>query len=400
MMRRPARWFSLAALLAGPALAQPDRAAPDAKITAEAARAETAQRIAEAVTQGAQLILAMQEGQDQAEWPYEGVYRVEGQIPIGYRVGGTAIGATALLRAPGDDPARREAIARALRFICAQIDHPLMSFEDYDAGYDVRGWGYTYGLAFLLELKARDALPADQADAAERAIAFYLTGLARTEIPEVGGWNYARPPGRDRVAPPSPFMTAPTLLALFEAARQGYTVDAAMIDRALATLEAGKAPSGTVVYSGAAAGRAGESRNNGVPGATGRMLATETALTLAGRGRPADLRAAIDAFIVHWEWLEKRRAQPGTHQPPYSVAPYYFYYAHYHAALAVELLPAPERDEYRRRVADLVFRTRADDGSWNDRVFPRSANFGTAMSMMALLMPDTPAPARWERPAP
>jgi len=38
---------------------------------------------------------------------------------------------------------------------------------------------------------------------------------------------------------------------------------------------------------------------------------------------------------------------------------------------------------------------REEDGGWNDRVFARSANFGTAMSMLALLSPELPAPARW-----
>jgi hypothetical protein len=40
--------------------------------------------------------------------------------------------------------------------------------------------------------------------------------------------------------------------------------------------------------------------------------------------------------------------------------------------------------------------TRREDGTWNDRVFDRTANFGTAMAIMALMMPDTPPPATWE----
>ena len=55
------------------------------------------------------LLVGMQESLDPArkepcEWPYEGVYRVPGEsgkpeIPIGYRVGGTSIVCSALLRA-------------------------------------------------------------------------------------------------------------------------------------------------------------------------------------------------------------------------------------------------------------------------------------------------------------
>ena len=54
-------------------------------------------------------LLALQEGPDGDQWPYEGVYREdEGQLPVGYRVGGTAIACLGLVAAPGfrDDVAR------------------------------------------------------------------------------------------------------------------------------------------------------------------------------------------------------------------------------------------------------------------------------------------------------
>jgi hypothetical protein len=207
----------------------------------------------------------------------------------------------------------------------------------------------------------------------------------------VGGWNYARQQGAGVVSPPSPFMTAPTLQALFQARDQGYAVNQSVVDRAINTLEQSRTPTGAVRYSGVNGAQSSEP----VPGAVGRMLATETTLHLAGKSSVASIRAAIDAFIVHWEWLEKRRAQNGTHLPPYNIAPYYFYYAHYYAAQAIEMLPERERTEYRRRVHDLLMKTRAEDGTWNDRVFERSSNYGTAMSIMALMMPNAPPPARW-----
>ncbi|MCA9298007.1 MAG: hypothetical protein KDA28_03015, partial [Phycisphaerales bacterium] len=101
-------------------------------------------------------------------------------------------------------------------------------------------------------------------------------------------------------------------------------------------------------------------------------------------------------FIVHWEWLEKRRKQNGTHIPPYSVAPYYFMYAHYHAAQAIECLPERERAEYRRRVNDLLASVRDENGTWNDRVFERTANYSTAMAVMAIGMPEIGLPPRYE----
>lgn len=351
-------------------------------------------RIADAIDGGVRIILEMQEGESDDQWPYQGVYRVGGEIPIGYRVGGTGIAASALILAPGydDDPDRRRAVYRATEFIVSAIDHPLMAHQ-FEAGYDVRGWGYAYGLDYLLRLKRLDRAPDDLGDRIEAAIRFYIDGIEATVIPENGGWNYARRAGFSKPGRPSPFMTAPTLQALFAAVAQGYRVNEDMITSGLDALEGARTPSGAIMY----AGHEGESSNESVPGSVGRMLVAESTLFLAERSNRERVRGAIDAFIVHWQWLDKRRAQTGTHVRPYSIAPYYFYYAHYYAAMAVELLPPRERAEYRRRINDLLFANQLDDGSWNDRVFPRSANYGTAMAIQALMMPEREPPARWTR---
>ena len=375
----------------GQSAGEDGRAAPS-RIKGEAsARNAEAVASAEAAAAATAFLVGSQEGESGGEWPYEGVYRVRGQIPIGYRVGGTGICAMAVLGSSGfaDDAAARAAVERARDFVIAGIEHPLMSEEKYDAGYDVRGWGYTYGACFLLECKGAGFVPEDAAPM-ERAIDWYIAAIQKTEIPRAGGWNYARPPGRENVAPMSPFMTAPTLLVLFKAAAMGYEIDGDVVQRGLDALERGRTAAGGFAYSGD-----GVRARDGVPGATGRMLSAETVLYLAGRSSQADLRGALDAFIVHWEELEKRRAKPGTHEGPYGVAPYYFYFAHYWAAQAAELLPPTERAEYRRRVRDLIFRTRGGEGTWNDRVFPRSASYGTAMVSMALQMQRRDRPQGW-----
>jgi hypothetical protein len=100
-------------------------------------------------------------------------------------------------------------------------------------------------------------------------------------------------------------------------------------------------------------------------------------------------------FLEHWEWLEKRRKQDGTHVPPYMIAPYYFFYAHRHVAQAIEFLPEAERPALREKLYALLWRVREESGGWNDRVFPRSESFGTAMTVMALREPALPRPAGW-----
>lgn len=320
------------------------------------------------------------------EWPYEGVYRVKGQIPIAYRIGGTAIVINTLIHAPGytTDPDRQAAVERGMQFICAARKHPLMSATEYDAGYDTRGWGYTYGLDTLLRAKKADAIPENVKAEAEATILWYIEAIQATQIPQVGGWNYARPTGRDKVANPSPFMTAPTLQALMLAKELGYVVDEATIARGLDALDAARGTTGSYVYSGAV-NKERKPEGDAIPSACARMAACEATLQMAGRGDMGRLRASVDAFIVHWEWLNKRRAQNGTHIPPYNIAPYYFMYGHRYAAQAVELLPKQERVEYRRRINDLLMSVKSENGSWNDRVFPRSASFGTAFALQAIM---------------
>ncbi len=367
-----------------------------------------------AIAKGVELLLAMQEslgaptptpnpapapdpeGFAASEWPYEGVYKVGGKIPIGYRVGCTAICAVTLLKAPGydGDKPRQEAVARALKFVAAARNHPLMSEQNYSGGYDVRCWGYIYAVRFLCALKTASAIPEGQAAEADLACRWYLSALHALEMPRTGGWNYARPEGRQTPGAPSPFMTAPALRALFEAAAAGYPVDGAVVARGLESLEKARAASGAFAYAGVA-----DKRADLVPGATGRMLASESTLLLAGRSSVANVRAALDAFIVHWKWLEARRQQQGTHIPPYQIAPYYVMYAHAAAGEAIELLPKPERAEYRRRFNELLFSIRDEGGTWNDRVFKRSANYGTACALTAMMAPDQPAPAGWPTPA-
>jgi len=81
------------------------------------------------------------------------------------------------------------------------------------------------------------------------------------------------------------------------------------------------------------------------------------------------------------------------------IAPYYFYYAHYYAALAIGFLPPEQQPEYRAKYLDVLFGVQEDSGGWNDRVFPRSENFGTSMAILSLQLfqePATVRPAAWK----
>lgn len=330
-----------------------------------------------AIATGVARLLEMEEGA--GEWPYEGVYRVGRTIPVGYRVGGAAIVCQALLYAAPDDEKARAARQRGLAFILDHLDHPLMKASTADR-YDVRVWGQAYALDLLCALLEQNQAGARKA-AVERAIPGLVAVLLKEEIAG-GGWNYAN---RKRGAS---FVTASVTQALLRARARGAAVPDPVLRRARAFLEASRNEAGAFAYSG-------RSQRTPLPGSIARgAIAELTLLRLGGSSLPR-LRAAIEAFHKHWIELEKRRKKTGTHVGPYGVAPYYFYYGHRYLAQAIEALPEGERPAARARLRKTIMKTRDDDGTWNDRVFPRSRNFGTAMMILALLGPKAPEIPEW-----
>jgi hypothetical protein len=353
------------------------------------------QKVKRAIDRGTALLVDLQESLDDDEvgdeWPYQGVYRVRGQIPVGYRIGGTSISAWALCEMPGwkKDKKRAKAVDRATRFVLTTLDDPLMVPESLSA-YDVRGWGHAYALQFLVRLRALDRVPADLKTAVDERIPWLVDALETMEIKNHGGWNYARSKGDDSA--PSTFMTAATLQALFAAHAAGEQVDAVVVERALSMLEQARLDTGSFQY----AQRPPKDSERPTQGAIGRMPICETTLLLAGRGEVDRVRFALDDFFEHWQHLEDRRQKTGTHKKPYGVAPYYFFFAHGYAGQAIEMLEPDEREEYRERLRKVLWKVQErKTGGWNDRVFERSENYGTAMSLLALQAPLMPRPAGW-----
>ncbi|MCP3918724.1 MAG: hypothetical protein GY711_24525 [bacterium] len=320
-----------------------------------------------------------------SEWPYEGVYRVQrGIIPSGYRVGGTAIVCETLLEVPGfgEDEARRSALVRGVTFILDTLENDEQMAVGPKRGYDVRGWGHTYALHLLLRCLERGVLDEKLAAASTKMIPHLLACIEKNQT-EQGGWNYAS----DKKI--SPFMTASTLLALYRAKAHGHEVPAAMVDKALEALQQGRSDeSGAYAYSGR-----GEEV---MPSSSARAAAAELALFRAGKSDVDALRRAVAGFFDGWEELLKRKSKTGTHKAPYGIAPYYFFFGHTYAALAIEYLPEGERQRWRDRMVEVLWRTREEHGGWNDRIFPRTESYSTAMVLQALIAPRLPAVPEWK----
>ncbi|HMP78137.1 MAG TPA: hypothetical protein PKD54_01675 [Pirellulaceae bacterium] len=310
-------------------------------------------------------------------WPYEGVYRVQRQIPVGYRIGGTAIVCLALLDAPlADRTAADRAIGKGVELILQELEHPLMK-PSRENTYDVRVWGHIYALDLFVRLETSgrfDALVEKTTPWIEKLV----DALVEQEI-DGGGWNYAN---RNQHAS---FVTAPALQALISARSRGSDIPQDVFDRGVDVLNRSRASHGAYRYSGT---RREPSREEPIPGSIARNVICESTLQLLGHGDEARLQSAIDAFYEHWDELEKRRKKTGTHEPPYGIAPYYFYYGHRYLAQGIALLPAEKRAQEYARFERVLLQTKDADDTWNDRVFDRSRAFGTAMSVLALSRQD------------
>jgi hypothetical protein len=67
-------------------------------------------------------------------------------------------------------------------------------------------------------------------------------------------------------------------------------------------------------------------------------------------------------------------------------------------AHAIEALPEKQRPDLRAQLRKVLLVTRDEDGSWNDRIFPRTSAYCTAMVLMALRAPDLPRFPDWKEP--
>ncbi|MFC1724453.1 hypothetical protein ACFL4T_02420 [candidate division KSB1 bacterium] len=317
--------------------------------------------------------------QEDGSWPYEGVYRVGGEIPIGYKVGGTAIVCQMLLFVNNDsDKEAAGAFSKGIDFILEGLEHPLMKPSTVNT-YDVRLWGHSYALQLFCYLKNAgfSYVSSKQRASIEKWIPDLVKILLEEELPQ-GGWNYAT---RSQQAT---FVTGPVAQTLIWAKALGVNVPPQVLRKTKDVLLAARYSSGAFEYSGKK-GMYDKPERSAIQGSIARSALAETTLYLLGESSIENIQNAVEAFHKYWDELEKRRKKPGTHEPPYGIAPYYFYFGHYYAAQAVEMLPENVRVNERTRLKNLIMKTIDSDGTWNDRIFERSKAYGTAMAVMTLI---------------
>lgn len=300
-------------------------------------------------------------------WPYEGVYRVNRKIPVGYRIGGTAIVCSALLTA--DKAQVRSAISKGTDLILKELEDPRME-PSRTQRYDVRVWGHIYALDFFCRVKKTKGFD-DLNKKTEPWIKKLTEALVFQEI-EGGGWNYANK--RRHCC----FVTAPAVQALLLAKQLGVDVPEPVLQRSIKILKDSRKASSVFPYTGTA------SRRDTQAGSIARGPVSEATLQMLGNGDEELLQDSIDSFHKNWDELEKRRKKTGTHLPPHGIAPYYFYYGHRYVAQAIRMLPKELQDSEFDKFKAVLMKTMDPDNTWNDRVFDQSKAYGTAMSLLAL----------------
>lgn len=375
-MRSP----TLACLIVATAAAGFDHGGPPAPATKRAVL----------ITETVARLVSMQAAD--GSWPYDVDVGVDGEVPLSFNVASTAIVAQSLLCAGNrTDKQVNIAVDRASAFILQSLNHPQLADSTQEV-FDVRIWGQAYALEFLCRLNAA-GFTTQSPSKLRQAIRRLVPILLAEELPG-GGWNYATR------RQPASFMTAIVTQALLLARSQGQAIPDIVFERSRAALKAARTNAGGFLYGGHVLTQLRDGHRSELPGAIARTPLCETTLMLLGAGSVDAVRESINAFHDHWNELVARCKMPGDHAPPFSIAPYYFYFGHRYAAQAIEMLPPAERFSARRRMSELVLRTRDADGTWNDRAFLKARSVCTAMCVIALLgdgfpvsPPFVPAPA-------
>lgn len=300
-----------------------------------------------------------------------------------WQVASSALACLALLEAE-ETPERRVALERGLRWLC-ETRAPKRG-TDWDIDYV---WSGLYGTVTCTRA-ALDPRFADDPDWSARlaaAGAVYLDILERNQAP-TGGWGYYDDPiYSQRPKWATSFSTALVLPALQDAARLGWLDDPAILARATHYVERCALPNGAYAYDLRLFGIRGIDRINAVKGSLGRIQVCNWALAEVGVKKITHerVRDGLAELVRHHKFLFVARGRPIPHEAYYQNAGYFYNFAHYYAALAIDLLPVDEREGWHAQLRPHVLATQARDGSFND-FLPTGDNLtaGTAYMAMAL----------------
>jgi len=298
-----------------------------------------------------------------------------------WQVAAHAVAVQALLHAE-ETPERRAALERALEWLCTTRIPKRGS--DWDSDFV---WSALCGFVAACEV-------ADDPRFAETELGARVTARGReflalldaNQVPN-GGWAYYDdPPYTRRPTWATSFCTALVLPALVRSQELGWGTDRAMIDRAIAYVRRCGLPNGAYEYDLRPVPRiTGGEHINDVKGSLGRIQVCNWGLAAAGvpQVTAERIREGLEAFFEHHKFLDVARMRPIPHEGYYANAGYFYFFGHYYAAEAINLLPREEREQWHAKLRPEVAKTQRQDGSAND--FGASSYMITASTAYAAL---------------
>lgn len=286
-----------------------------------------------------------------------------------------------------ETPELRAALDSAIDYLCTTRLSKRKS--DWDIDYV---WSAVYGFGACVDL-----LGDPRYSRGERAEALTKRGkefLALLEANQAlsGGWAYYDDPPFDRVPTwATSFTTAAVVPYLVKAQdERGWLLPPRMLDRAVKYLRRCALPNGAYSYSLSPTPRiTGVESIDLMEGSLGRTQACNWALAQAGdKHITADvLREGLEALFSKHGFLDHVRTRPIPHEGYHANAGYFYFFAHYYAAHAIELLPEAEREEWHARLRPHLVKTQWRNGGMSD--FLDTAylvNASTSFTILALNM--------------
>jgi Prenyltransferase and squalene oxidase repeat len=302
----------------------------------------------------------------------------------GFTAAVTAMCVEALLEVGGDAPAVKAAIDRGTDYLLRE----LPKLRRADPGNLPNVWGHSLGIQTLAALHERTTDPDRRAEY-EKQIREQLALLTRFETVH-GGWFYYANGLQRPLAPSCSFVNASVLVSLDRARRIGIELPAKVVERAVQSTAEQRTPETSFIYSMGSpltAKASAAAPINRPAGSLGRTQACNVALRLYGDKRITDdvIKAWLDRLVTRQGWLDMGRKRPIPHESFAQVAGYFYYFGHYHAALAIGLLPPADRPFYQDHLAKILIERQEPDGSWFDYpLYSYHKPYGTAFALLSL----------------
>lgn len=301
-----------------------------------------------------------------------------------FRSGASALALEGLLMSGDRRPEALAAIAKGEAWLLDQL--PRLRRAEQLTIYN--NWGHAYGIRALAELHRYHEGNASKQAAIARLAEEQVEMLYRYEYLN-GGWGYydfvahtQKPSGS-----PTSFTTATVLLALRDAREAfGIQLNPRVIGRALRSIRQQELPDGSFVYS-LPHWKAPRRGINRPAGSLARSQACNVAL------RAFDDEGITDARILEWlDRLTKRdgflsigRKRPIPHETHFQISGYFYYYGHYYASEAFELLAEEDRAALREPLARLILAKQEKNGSWWDYpLYDYHEPYGTGYALTIL----------------